>query len=216
MFSRRKVLVVVAGVALMMPAAYVAEQELFVLRRADVLRAVQPLVEIPLTGVGAGSSVTRELNVPSDSSWTRMIRQYGEPQLLVAAVNIPIAEDGADRRVYRPDEVDLDVAVSRSGTPVPIRRTTEAPYAYSSDQVSSAWLFDAASGAHLTVTVGRRGSSEAQRLPGEIVVVASWPRGNIASALDGFAIVDTVRWILLAMALAGAVLLVAGLRRIRT
>jgi hypothetical protein len=145
-----------------------------------------------------------------------MIRRYGEPQLLVAAVNIPITGAGPDRRVYRPDEADLDVAVSRSGTPIPIRRTTEAPYAYSSDQSSSAWLFRTASGAQLTVTVGRRGSSEAQRLPAEIVVVASWPRGDIASALDGFAVVNNIRWILLAMALTGAVLLVAGLHRIWT
>jgi hypothetical protein len=208
-----RLLIGVVGLALLLPMAYVTLQEFFVLRRSDVLEAVEPLVAVPLVGISVGSFVSREVTVPSGCWWERMTRNYGEPKLLIAAVNVGSHEDGRGRRVYRPDEVDLDVAVSRGGSPVPIARTTDAPYGYSSDESSAAWVFQTSKGEVLTVTLARQ-ASKAQLPPGEIVIVPNWPRGEIAGALDGFAFVRGIRWILIAFALSGAVLLFTAVRGI--
>src|SRR5205823_3038210 len=107
---------------------------------------------------------------------------YGEPKFLIAAVNLPLRESGHGRRVYRPDEVQVVVTVVAGHSLVPLEPTNEAPYDYSSDQLSAAWLFRASQGQSLAVTFERRGIRGAQADPGEIVIVPSWPRGEIASA----------------------------------
>src|SRR4051812_32915794 len=174
----------------MLPIAYVTVEELFVLRRSDVLQAVMPLVRVVLASIPDGSSVSRELAVPPDAWWKRMNRNYGEPTLLIAAVGTPIQEGDHSRRVFRPDEIDVDVAVLRSGSVFPLARTPAAPYGYSSDESSAAWIFTASRGEALTVTLARQPFRNAQMPSGEVVIVPNWPPGEIASALDGFAFLD--------------------------
>jgi hypothetical protein len=207
-----KLLIVVTGVALLLPIIYVTQQQAVVLRRSDVLAAVQPLVAIPLGSLPADSPLSKRVAIPSGGWWKRMVKSYGEPKILIAAVNVPIDQEGRRRRVYRSDEVDLAVAVSHRGSLVPLEHTTDAPYGYSSEEQSDAWLFRAVEAERLTVTVARHGSSATSLPPGELVVVPDWPRGEIASAFDGFGFIDSIRWLLVGAAAIGIVLLTIGFR----
>lgn len=204
---------VIVGVILILPTAYIAQEELFVLRRADVVRALQPLAVISLAKIDAGSPTFREISVPFDRSWNRMTNRYGNPKFLIAAVNVPIGTDGQDRRVYRSDEVAINLKVLRAGSPVKLESTTDAPYIYSSEPTSGGLLFSASAGDHLSLTA--EPMSPGRPLPGDLVVVANWPRGAIADAFGAFNIVDSFRWFLLASCAIGIGLIVYGVRESR-
>jgi len=201
---------VIVGVILVLPAAYVAQQELFVLSRADVIRALEPLAVISLDEIHAGSQISREISVPSDRLWNRMTNRYGNPKFLIAAVNVPIGAHGRDRRVYQTDEVAINVKVLRAGSPVKLESTTDAPYIYSSEPTSGGQLFAASDGEHLNLTAELM--SPGQLPPGDLVVVANWPRGDIPDALDAFSIVDSFRWFLLTGFAIGIALVAYGVR----
>src|SRR4029453_3049753 len=95
-----KLLIVLTGVALLLPIIYVPQQHLLVLRRPDVLAGVQPLVAIPLGSIPAESPLSKQIAVPSGGWWKRMVKSYGEPKILIAAVNVPINQGGRGGRVY--------------------------------------------------------------------------------------------------------------------
>ena len=54
-----RVLSVAAGIVLILPMAFVIEQEMFVLRRSDVMSGRKPLVAIPLESIRNPSSQGR-------------------------------------------------------------------------------------------------------------------------------------------------------------
>jgi hypothetical protein len=209
---RIRLLSFVAGVLLILPIAFVTEQELFVLRRSDVMNGLKPLVAIPLESVQNQASISREVVIPSEGWWKRMTSFYGEPRLLITVVNVPVGAAGHGRRTYTYEEVGIRIKVFRGTSEIPLEPTNDAPYAYSSEMSHSGWLFQAEPGETLTLVIGSSGFA---RLPGEIVVVPAWPRGEIPSALDGFAFVHGVRWILVTGAGVGIALIVFGLRRLR-
>jgi hypothetical protein len=208
--GRIRIVSLVVGVALILPPAYLAEQELFVLRRSDIKKALEPLAVIPLTSMRPGAPISREVTAPSGRWWNRMTSTYGNPKFLIAAVNVPIGAGGHDRRVYRTDEVPINVKVLRAGSPVKLQSTTDAPYIYSSEPTSGGQLFAASAGEHLNLTAELM--SPGQPLPGDLVVVANWPRSAISDAFDAFSIVDTFRWFLLTSCAIGVVLIVYGVR----
>jgi len=201
---------VIVGVILALPAAYVAQEEIFVLRRADVIRALEPLAVISLAKIQAESRISREISVPSDRSWSRLTKRFGNPKFLIAAVNVPIGADGHDRRVYRSDEVAINLKVLRVGSPVNLESTMDAPYGYSSESASKGLLFAASPGEHLSLAA--ESLTSGQPPPGDLVVVADWPRGDIVDALDAFSIVDTLRWLLLTSCAIGVALIAYGVR----
>ena len=53
-----------AGLLLILPIAYVGQQEMFVLRRADIINGLKPLAEIPLENMQTLPSVSREIVIP--------------------------------------------------------------------------------------------------------------------------------------------------------
>jgi hypothetical protein len=204
---------IVAGVLLILPLAFVIEQEMFVLRRSDVMSGLKPLTAIPLENVRNTSSVSRDLVIPSDGWWKRMTRFYGSPKFLITTVNVPLGAAGYRRLVYPREDVGIRVKVLRGGSEVPLEPTDGAPYGYSSETSNSGWLFQAGTGERLRLVVE---SSEISRpLPGEIVVVPDWPRGGIPNALAGFAFGYVVLWFLVAGAGVGVVLITFGSRRRR-
>ena len=62
LFARR--ISFAAGVLLILPIAYVGQQEMFVLRRADIINGLKPLAEIPLENMQTLPSVSREIVIP--------------------------------------------------------------------------------------------------------------------------------------------------------
>jgi hypothetical protein len=210
-FARR--ISVAAGVLLILPIAYVGQQEMFVLRRADIISGLKPLAEIPLENMQTLSSVSREIVIPSNGSWARMTRFYGQPKILITAINVPLGAAGHGRRTYTDEEVGIRVRVVRAGTEVPLERTNHAPYGHSSEAPSSGWLFQAAAGEHATLVVDA--PARTRLPPGEVVAVADWPTGAIASDLDGFAVMDVLQWILAAIAAVGVALIVFAGRQSR-
>lgn len=214
-FKRQQVWLFIIGVALMLPLGYITEQELFVLRRSDVVQAIEPIVEIPLDRIPPDRAVLMDAAVPSGKWWNRMVANYAEPKILVAIVNFRIHEDGPGRRVYRLNEVDYDVSISVNGSPVSLEHTFDAPYGYSSDQLSASWAFHASTGQRFTLAATRKAFRAGPPASGAIVIVPDWPRGDIASAFDAFAFLQGIRWIVIATGVLGAGLVLAGLRRRR-
>ena len=206
-----RVLAVAAGIVLILPIAFVTEQEMFVLRRSDVMSGLKPLAAIPLQNIRNTSSVSRDLVIPSDGWWKRMTRFYGSPKFLITTVNVPLGASGYRRLVYPREDVGIRVKVLRGGSEVPLEPTDGAPYGYSSETSNSGWLFQAEAGEQLRLVIEAPGFT--RPLPGEIVVVPDWPRGEIPNALAGFAFGYGVWWVLVAGAGVGVVLIMVGLRR---
>jgi hypothetical protein len=190
-----------------------AVQKTFGLRRSDVMNGLKPLVAIPLVNIRSVLPLSREVVVPSDESWKRMTDAYGQPKWLISAVNVPVGATGYGRRAYTYEEVRLRIKVFRGTSEVLLEPTTDAPYGYSSESASAGWLFQAAAGERIRLVIDSPGQTH---LPeGEIVLVPDWPRGDIPGALDAFAIVHGLRWILVAGAIVGIALIVFGVRRPR-
>jgi hypothetical protein len=202
---------VLIGALLIVPIAFVTVQETFGLRRSDVMNGLKPLVAIPLVTIRNVLPVSREVVVPSDESWKRMTDAYGQPKWLISVVNVPVGATGYGRRTYTYEEVGLHIKVFRGTSEVPLEPTTDAPYGYSSQSESAGWLFQAAAGERILLVIE---SPAPTHLPeGEIVLVPDWPRGDIPGALDAFAIVHGLRWILVTSAAVGIALIVFGVRR---
>jgi hypothetical protein len=209
-----RTLSIAVGLVAILPIAYVTQYESFVLRRSDVMRGLEPLVAIPLAGLHPGSPISQQITVRSGAWWNRMTSNYGDPKFLIAAVNVPIGASGHGRRVYRADEVAINVRVLRAGSPVQLEPTTSAPYIYSSEPDSGGLLFAASAGEHLSLVVESTGA--AQPVPGDLVVVPDWPRGEIPSALDAFGLLEAWRWLLVTGGAFGVVLIVYGVRGLRS
>jgi hypothetical protein len=202
------------GLLLIVPIAFVSWQEMFVLRRSDVMKALTPLVAIPIETIHDRLPISTEILVPSDAWWKRMTAAYGEPRLLITVVNIPLGGAGDRRRVYTLDEVGIRVSATSGATKVPLEATNDAPYGYSGEGPSSGWLFQARQGERVRINI-EFGQLSALP-PGQIVVVPDWPRGEVPNALDGFAVLDAIRWLLIAGAAVGVALVVFGLRMSRS
>lgn len=207
-----KVLSIATGIVLILPLAFVIEQQMFVLRRSDVMSALKPLVAIPLESIRNPSSLSREVVIPSDRWWIRMTGSYGHPKILITIVNVPLGAAGHGRRTYTYEEVGVRVRLSRGASQVPLEPTNHAPYVYSSEAPNSGWLFQAEAGERLRLTVESPGFT--RPLPGELVVVPDWSH-EILDGLEGFAILEGVWWILVAGAGVGVAFIVFGLRRPR-
>ena len=204
---------VAIGIFLILPIAFVWEQEIFVLRRSHVISGLKPLVAIPLESLLSPSSLSREIVTPSSGWWKRMTSLYGQPEMLITVVNVPLGAAGHSRRTYAYEEVGIRVKVFRAGSEVPLRPTNHSPYGYSGERSSSGWLFHATAGERVNLVVE---PPALDRLPpGEIVVVPDWPRGDIPDALDGFAIVHGLLGWMLTLGAVGVALIVLGMRQPR-
>jgi hypothetical protein len=143
------------GTLLIVPLAFVAEQEIFVLRRSDVVNGLRPLLAIPLGSMRNSSSLSREVVIPSDHGWQRMTSFYGQPKFLISVVNVPLGSAGFGRRAYTYEEVGLRVKVFRASSEVPLEPTNAPPYGYSSERPSSGWLFKATAGERVSLVIER-------------------------------------------------------------
>lgn len=144
------------------------------LRDEDPSVALAPLASIPLARVGKQHAM--KVVVPDTDQWRRIRRNWGEPDLVVAA----LSKDGPDRCLA---DLAKEVEVTTRSNPIPLKRAA-AGYGHSSACGLSSFAFRAPPAAELLVTVTKR-----DLLPwpiGDLVVRCDWP--NTKDKLVGISI----------------------------
>ncbi len=131
----------------------------------DARVALQPLKRIPLDRINQGPiSVT--LRIPNAAQWTKIRKIWGEPELLISAV------DAARNSALCLPEMPVRIEVTdptRGGIPL---QAYGRPYGYSSTCASSSLRFHAAPGSELILQLARtsRGTVPA----GDLILVSDW------------------------------------------
>jgi hypothetical protein len=132
----------------------------------DVRAALTPLTRIPLAQVEGTVSSTLKLLVPDAPQWTRIRREWGNPEFIVSAIS------STKQFAYCLGDLDIGIQIYQHGGQVPVE-VSYPPYGYSTDCSRSSLRFQAVPGSELEIRVSRSGQSS---LPsGELIIVAYWP-----------------------------------------
>jgi hypothetical protein len=185
------------GVALLLPGAlywvwsWIGDP----VRAVDTRSAFQRLAEVRLSEAVGGRGVEITATIPSDASWRRVIRNWGDPRYFIGSV-LPRP------RTYMYCLQDLGARVeARIGDQPVDLETAYVPYGYSSDCQPAGLSFRAPPGSvvKIHVTVARLPSQAA-----DLVVEPYWT-GGTKDRLVGTALEEDLREITTALGVAGIV-----------
>jgi hypothetical protein len=159
------------GLALLIPAAlywawiWINDP----VRPADTRPAFQRLAEVPISQAVGDGGVEITATIPSDASWRRVIRNWGDPGYIIGAV-----APGPRQYMYCLKDLGVRVEARIGDQPVDLE-TADVPYGYSTDCRPVGLSFRAPPGSvvkiHVTVT----------RLPrqaADLVVEPHWTIGT--------------------------------------
>ncbi len=137
------------GVALLIPGAWywawiwISDP----VRPSDMRAAFQRLVEVPLTQAQGDRGVVFIATIPSDASWMRVIRNWGDPGYFIGAVL-----RGSSHHVYCLRDLGARVEARIGDQPVALE-TADVPYGYSTDCRPAGLSFRAPSGSAVKIHV---------------------------------------------------------------
>jgi hypothetical protein len=186
-------------------AAYPLARISEVRERADIHRALSPLMDAPLDSLRSTAGREFELTVPSDSQWRRIVRRMGPPAFLAVPAT---TEEMRNRQTYAASDVGLSLRVTRNGSPVTLTPTSDTPYAYSAHTQNNGFKFTAEAGDQIAVWARVTGS----QLPPEskLILVADWGNLNTWDWVDGAAMGYGVLTLLSSVAAALGLALIGG------
>lgn len=185
------------GVALLVPAAlywlwiWIADP----VRSADTQTAFRRLAEVRLSEAAGDRGVEITVTIPSDASWRRVLRNWGDPSYFIGAV-LPRPRT----YMYCLEDLGARVEARIGDQPVDLE-TAYVPYGYSSDCQPAGLSFQAPLGSvvKIHVTVARLPSQAA-----DLVVEPYWT-GGTKDRLVGTALEEDLRKIATALGVAGIV-----------
>jgi hypothetical protein len=187
------------GVALLLPAAlywgwvWIADP----VRPADARRAFQRLASVPLSQAVAGLGAEIEVTIPSDASWMRVLRNWGDPGYFIGA-----EIRGSREFAYCLQDLEARVKARIGDTPLDLEEAY-APYGFSAGCVMPGFSFRAPPGSvvRIHVTVAKLPSQ-----PVELIVEPHWSSGT-KDHLVGLAIERQfhVREVTIALGVAGII-----------
>jgi hypothetical protein len=186
-------------------AAYPLVRISEVRERADIHRALSPLVDAPLDSLRSTAGREFELTVPNDSQWRRIVRRMGPPAFLAVPAT---TEEMRNRQTYAASDVGLSLRVTRNGSPVTLTPTSDTPYAYSAYTQNNGFKFTAEAGDRIALWTRVTGS----QLPpkSNLILVADWGNLNTWDWVDGAAMGYGVLTLLSSVAAALGLALIGG------
>jgi hypothetical protein len=170
--------------------------------RADIDRALMPLLSVPLEQLQVPGGRTFDMRIPNDDQWNRVAKRLGSPSLflLVAA-----SAGGETReRMFPPPDVGLSARVWRNGTEVTLVATSDTPDGYSARAATNGSKFKASPADRLSISA-RIGPATVPA--GSVfLLVPQWSASSASAWGEGAAIDSAIGWLLgLASVLAGVV-----------
>jgi hypothetical protein len=159
------------GAALLLPAAlywgwiWLADP----VRPADERRAFQRLASVPLSQAAAGLGAEIEVTIPSDTSWLRVLRNWGDPGYFIGAET-----NGSRDFAYCLQDLEARVEARIGDTLLDIEKAY-APYGFSAGCEMPGFSFRAPPGSvvRIHVTVAKLPSQ-----PVELIVRPHWTHGT--------------------------------------
>jgi len=162
-------------------------------RPADVRFAFRRLATVPLSQ--AGGTADTAVTIPSDPSWRRIIRNWGDPGYIVGAVS-----RGPNHHMYCLKDLSVRVQARAGDKPVGLEPAEYAPYGYSADCSPAGLRFRAAPGTVVTIRLAAAGRSD---LAADLIVEPYWTVGT-KDHLVGISIEKDLHLRAIANALGGA------------
>jgi len=89
--------------------------------RADIERALTPLLSVALDQFQTPAGRTLELSIPNDDQWKRIAKRIGSPSFLVVPAST-LSEPSA--HTYAPSRIGLSLRLRRNGTDVVLTAIT--------------------------------------------------------------------------------------------
>ena len=140
----------ILGLFLLIPSAmYLAYDPV---RPADLRVAFERLATVPIGQVEGNPGVDVTATIPNSAAWTRIIRHWGTPGFIVAAVS-----PGPKRFMYCLKDFGVHVEVRVNGQPVKLGTAEYPPYGYSSDCRPVGLWFRAPQGAVVAIRLHAEG-----------------------------------------------------------
>jgi hypothetical protein len=165
----------------------------------DARVALQPLKRIQLAGIDRGPlSVT--LMIPDTAQWTKIRKGWGEPDLVISAV-----EPAGSFALCLPEVPVRIVLIDAAGRLIPLQ-PGGAPYGYSTSCPSSSLRFHADPGSELTLKLVGHGTGTVPAA--ELIVKNDW--FNTKDKLVGLALVKDIESLVKWLSIAGFLLVASG------
>jgi hypothetical protein len=168
---RRRLWVGALGLVLLVPAARYWTWILLSdpVRPADARLAFRRFATAPLGEAERAGGVDIRVSIPDDPSWRRVVRDWGDPGYIVAAVS-----SGPGQYIYCLKDLDVRVQAKAGDKPVSLEPVQYAPYGYSADCRPAGLRFRAAPGTVVDIRIVVTGSSHSTA---DLVVEPYWTVG---------------------------------------
>jgi hypothetical protein len=139
-------------------------------RPADARVAFERLATVPVNQVERQGAVDLTVTIRSDASWIRIIRNWGDPGYIVAAVS-----PGARHYMYCLQDIEVRVQARIGDKPANVESAEFAPYGYSETCRPAGLKFGAPPGAVVQIHIEATGHS---RQPADLIVEPYWTMGT--------------------------------------
>jgi hypothetical protein len=170
--------------------------------RADIDRALTPLVSVPLEQLQTPDGRTFDVRIPNDDQWKRIAKRVGSPSFLVVPAS---ARSGPRDQTYAPSGIGLSLRLRRNGTDVVLTAIT-TPESYTINRYTTDG-FKFVAGPGDLVNIRARIAAPNVPTPAVLLVVPSWG-GRVSGWAEGAGIDAVIRpFLALASVVVGIVLL---------
>jgi hypothetical protein len=169
--------------------------------RADIDRALAPLLSVPLEQLQVPGGRTFDVRIPNDDQWNRVAKRLGSPSFLLVAAS---AMGETRQQMFPPPDVGLSPRVWRNGTEVALVTTSDTPEGYSVRAATNSSKFKASPADRISISA-RIGPATVPA--GSVfLLVPQWSAASASAWGEGAAIDSAIGWLLgLASVLAGVV-----------
>jgi hypothetical protein len=169
-------------------------------RPADERLAFERLAAVPLGQARGGRVGGVALTIPSDSSWRRIVRNWGDPGYLIAAA--PPGSRNYTYDMYCLRDLGVRVQASIGGGPLSLETAEYPPYGYSLDCRPAGLRFRAPQGSVVQIRFEVEGKSDRAA---DLIVVPYWLGAK--DHLVGISIQEDLQTAATALGIAGAILI---------
>jgi len=101
--------------------------------RADIDRALTPLVRVPLEQLQTPAGRTLDVNIPNDDQWKRIAERVGNPSFLLVPAS---TQSERSDQTYAPSEIGLSLRLRRNGNDVVLTGIT-TPESYTMNRYTT-------------------------------------------------------------------------------
>jgi hypothetical protein len=176
------------------------------MRAPDARVAFTPLAVVPVSNAEGGSVLEAAVSIPDNPAWSRIRRQWGDPEYLIGYVR------SDDRRLSCLEEVSTAVRISFGQTPLELRWSSRPPYGYSAECQYSGMSFRFRPGSQLQIHI-QLASGHVSPQNAAVVVIPYWT-SDIKDRLVGLDLSEKLRGPINVLGILGAVGIALSIIRI--